>query len=863
MKRRVTIASSPQPERRAGRPFAIRLFVCLLLLLALSGPGAELSPPPVAAAVPAATQTPGGKSPEALPELHTAEEVRRLSADQAALHYPVRLRGVVTFFDRGLFSRFVQDETAGIYFADYTNAGPLSPGQMVEIVGTTSPGEYAPIVTPQSVKLIGTGPLPPAKPVSFEELASGQQDSQLVEISGIVRSTNVDSETKYLLISIAASGGGRLTACVTNLPAAQTKDLLDCTVRVRGVCSTQFNRRRQLFYIRLLVPRPADFVVEKPAPGNLATIPAQTIASLLQFTPQGTNYGHRVRVVGTVTYQHLGETLFIQDENQGLLVQTPQMVRVKPGDRVEVVGFPAQGQYTPTLQDAVYRKLHSGFEPEPVSSTLDDVLNGTNDCRLIRLEATLLDLMRYGREQFLVLEANSFVFHAYNEQEQTGNLPGLENGSRVAVTGVCLIEPGTDWRAGEAWRAKSFRLLLRSSADVALLKAPPWSTLTRVLWMTAALGVIVLAAFAWVAVLRRRVHHQTEIIRQKLELEAALKERYRDLFENANDIVYTHDLEGRLTSINQAGERILQRGREEILSRNIVELVVPEQQAAARQWLEQVVKDAAPRTAEWDFAAPSGQPVKLEIGTRRIEQNGQQVEVEGIARDVTERRRLERELLDISNREQRRIGHDLHDGVCQQLVGISYLTETLADRLQEKGASESTEAERISYLIKSALTQTRGVARGLFPVRLEDNGLVSALEELAATAATLFRIPCSFTCEDPPETVDNGIALHLYYIAQEAVANAAKHGQANNVRLTLEPFEDRYALTIQDDGTGFSPTGIRPAGMGLRIMDYRARVIGATLEVNSRPGAGTTIRCLFVPAFSESRKPTVKQAVLK
>lgn len=805
--------------------------------------------------------TPGNTSQEPLPELRTAEQVRRLTTEQAARHYPVRLRGVVTFYNQSLFSRFVQDNTAGIYLGDYPNPVPLAPGQIVEIVGTTSPGEYAPIVTPQTVELKGTGTLPAAKPVSFEELASGREDSQLVEVRGIVRSATIDPATKFLLIEIA-TGGGRLTAYATNLPPTQTKDLVDCTVRVRGVCSTQFNRQRQLFYIRILVPRPADFVVETPAPADPYAIPTQTIASLLQFTPQGT-YGHRVKVAGTVIYQQLGETVFVQDENQGLFVRTKQLAPLKAGDRVEVLGFPAQGQYTPSLQDAVYRKVRSGFAPEPAPIALGEALKGTHDCRLVRLEANLLDRVRYGREQFLVLEAQNFVFHAYSEQKQVGSFSDLENGSRVAVTGVCLIEPGTDWRAGEAWRAKSLRLLLRSAADVALITSPPWWTLTRLLWMIALLGVVVLAAFAWVGVLRRRVQHQTEIIRQKLQLEAALKERYLELFENANDIVYTHDLAGRLTSINQAGERILQRRREEILSRNIVELVVPEQQAAARHWLEQVLIDDAPATAEWDFTAPSGQPVKLEIGTRLIEQNGQQVEVEGIARDITERRRLERELLEISNREQRRIGHDLHDGVCQQLVGISYLTETLADRLQEKGASESADAERISYLLKSALTQTRGVARGLFPVRLAENGLGSALEELAANAATLFRIPCDFTCEDAPETVDNAIALHLYYIAQEAVANAAKHGRAKNVHLTLEPLKDRYALTIQDDGAGFSVAGARPAGMGLRIMHYRARVIGATLEVNSRPGAGTIIRCLFVPAFCESPSPIVKQAAFK
>lgn len=850
----------PGARLAASRPrlqpglWGIRLLRLFLLLggagLVSPSPGAPASPP----ATSNSAQTAGGNASApsrdtALPELRTAEQVRRLTTDEAARHYPVRLRGVVTFYDQNLFSRFAQDDTAGIYLGDYANPVPLPPGQMVEIVGTTSPGEYAPIVTPQTVHVIGTGALPPAKPVSFEELASGREDSQFVELRGIVRSANPDPQTGFRLIEIA-TGGGRLTAYVTNLPAAQTKDLVNCTVRARGVCSTQFNRQRQLFYIRLLIPRPEDFVVEKSAPADPFDIPAQSIASLLQFTPQGT-YGHRVKIAGTVIYQHLGESLFVQDENQGLFVQTKQPVLLKAGDRVEVVGFPAQGQYTPTLQDGVYRKIRSGLEPEPVAIDLDEALKGTYDCRLVRLEANLLDRVRYGREQFLVLEARNFVFHAYIEQEQAGSYSSLENGSRVAVTGVCLIEPGNDWRAGEAWRAKSFRLLLRSPADVALLRSPPWWTLTRLLWMVGLLGVIVLAAFAWVGVLRRRVQHQTEIIRQKLQLEAALKERYLDLFENANDIVYTHDLGGRLTSINQAGERILQRRREEILSRNIVELVLPEQQAAAREWLEQVLKDAAPPTAEWDFAAPSGQSIKLEIGTRLIEQNGQQVEVEGIARDITERRRLERELLEISNREQRRIGHDLHDGVCQQLVGISYLTETLADRLQEKGASESVEAERISYLIKNALGQTRGVARGLFPVRLEENGLVSALEELAANAATLFQVPCSFTCENAPETVDNGIALHLYYIAQEAVANAAKHGRATHVRLKLESLKDRYALTIQDDGVGFSLTGSRHTGMGLRIMHYRARVIGAALEVNSRPGAGTTIRCLFLPAFRE------------
>jgi PAS domain S-box-containing protein len=784
--------------------------------------------------------------------LQTAAEIRTLSAQQAEARLPVRLRGVVTFFDESLFSRFVQDATAGIYLRESTNLPALLPGQLIEVEGVTSPGEYAPIVIPTKVQILGEGQMPTPKAASFEQLASGQEDSQFVEVRGIVRASY--SEAGHQLIEIA-TGGGRLTAFTADLSSPQAQDLIDSTVRVSGVCSTEFNRQRQLFAIRLMVPRREDFVLEKAAPAAPLAMSAQTIGSLLQFTPQGT-YGHRVKISGTVIYHQAGRALFIQDSQHGLMVQTKQHTDLQIGDRVEVLGFPAKGEYTPILQDAIYQKKEAGAPPAAARIGVDEALKGTYDCRLVRIEATLVDRARQSREQFLVLEAGDFVFHAYQEQDQNSpQLAGLENGSTVAVTGVCLIEPGSDWQAGEGWRAKSFRLVLRSPADIEVLSAPPWWTLKKVLWMTGLLGVIVLAAFAWVGVLRGRVHEQTGIIREKLQAEAALKERYVDLFENANDMVYTHDMGGRITSINQAGERLLQRRRQKILSQNLVELVVPEQKAAAQQWLEQVVKGSAPHTIEWDFATQSGPPVTLEISARLIEQDGRQVEIEAIARDITDRKRLERELLEISNREQRRIGHDLHDGVCQQLVGIAYLTETLADRLQERGTPESSDAERISRLLNTAITQTRGVARGLFPVRLEESGLVSALEELAATATELFKIHCHFSSEQPPETIDNDVALHLFYIAQEALANAAKHGKATHVWISLAPAKGHFALTIRDDGVGFTPPTNGHSGMGLRIMHYRSRVIGASLDVKGEPGAGTQVTCLFLPLFSQTGRP--------
>jgi len=373
------------------------------------------------------------------------------------------------------------------------------------------------------------------------------------------------------------------------------------------------------------------------------------------------------------------------------------------------------------------------------------------------------------------------------------------------------------------------------------------------------LGFAALAAFTWVGVLRQRVQKQTEIIRERLQTEAALKERYEDLFENANDMVFTHDLAGKVISINKTGERLLQRSRESILTKSLVDLMAEDQRAAARLWLDQVVQGADVPTAEWDFTNTNGHRIKLEISSRLIEQNGRAMEVEGIARDITERRRLEREILEISNREQRRIGHDLHDGVCQQLAAITYLADILGDQLREKGEPESGEAERIGKLINDANAQARNVARGLFPVRLEEHGLVIALEELAASASGRYRITCRFVCPTAPSKVDPELELHLYYIVQEALLNAVNHGKATSVIVTLAPDGDRWKLTVQDNGAGFQIADKNRAGMGIRIMRYRAKVIGASLDLRSQAGQGTEIACVFNPTARESA-PSLKHA---
>lgn len=440
-------------------------------------------------------------------ELKTASAVRGLTVEEAQQHKRVRLKGVVTFFEEKLFSRFIQDETSGVYLFDSALPLHLLPGQMVEVTGTTSPGEYAPIVVPKEIRVLGESPLPPPKVVTYEELTGGRQDSQFVEIAGVVRSVEFFEASQYYLIEIA-TGGGRLSVYAGRLPVQRREFLPDSTVRVRGVCSTQFNHQRQLFAIRLMVPRAEDLLIQTKAPSEPFAIPTRPIGSLLQFTPQE-SYGHRVKVEGTIIYYEPGKVLFLQDGDQGLEVQTKSQEDLHIGDRVEALGFVGQGEYTPVLQDAVFRKQSPGPPPPPAKVTPDEALKGTHDCRLIQVSAKLLDRAADGSERYLILQENDLVFHAYlSKAEARDPFSTFQNGSRVAVTGVCRIDPG-EWLAGENWRAKSFRLQMRSLADVTLLETPSWWTLRRVLGIAVSVGVVALAAFIWVVVLRRQVAERT------------------------------------------------------------------------------------------------------------------------------------------------------------------------------------------------------------------------------------------------------------------------------------------------------------------------------------------------------------------
>ena len=300
-----------------------------------------------------------------LPLLTRVEQIRNLSPDEANLAYPILVRAVVTYINPAENDLFIQDSTAGVYVNIGTAKLDLQPGQLVEVEGVSGTPDFAPQIDNPKIRALGQGSLPEARLVTYGGMASSQDDSQWVEIEGIVRTvTKVDSTLRLDL----AAEGGRLGVEFPNFHGNDPDFLVDAKVRVQGVCGAAFNQKNQITGVILYSPSLNQLRIVEPAPSNAFLAPRRPIASLLRFTPQGAS-GHRVKVRGVVTFQRPGSTLFIKEENDGLQVRTSEATSIRTGDLVEVVGFPAVGEYSAVLRDAVFRRIGAGPTPVPVSVT--------------------------------------------------------------------------------------------------------------------------------------------------------------------------------------------------------------------------------------------------------------------------------------------------------------------------------------------------------------------------------------------------------------------------------------------------------------------------------------------------------------
>jgi len=224
-----------------------------------------------------------------------------------------------------------------------------------------------------------------------------------------------------------------------------------------------------------------------------------------------------------------------------------------------------------------------------------------------------------------------------------------------------------------------------------------------------------------------------------------------------------------------------------------------------------------------------------------------QVRTAQLRAEMLQCQRLEQEILEISEREQRRIGQDLHDSVGQRLAGAKFLSSSLAHRLATAKSAAAAMARQISRELEGALEELHAISRGLHPVAAEPQSLMLAFYELAENTRKVFQIPCRFECVRPVLIHDRTAAIHLYRIAQEAVSNAVRHGKPGQIWISLRQSSAGIEIRIRDNGCGLPPAARRPAGMGLEIMKYRANVIGATLTIRRAKPRGTIVSCVWTP----------------
>lgn len=319
------------------------------------------------------------------------------------------------------------------------------------------------------------------------------------------------------------------------------------------------------------------------------------------------------------------------------------------------------------------------------------------------------------------------------------------------------------------------------------------------------------------------------------------EERYRSVMEASPDPMIVYDMDGRVTYLNPSFSDVFGWTLEECRGRKMDHFVPPENWEETRRGLALISAGRMFSSIETRRLTKSGRVIDVSIrGAVYRDRQGNLLGSVITHRDVTEVRRLEKEIMDIGDRERQLIGQDLHDDLGPHLIGIEGLAKVLRRKIAHMAPEASNLVDKITCLLRDATSKTRQLARGLCPVYLVDHGLESSLRELALNSESMFGIDCRFDCQTPVLISDHIAATHVFRIAQEALNNAIRHGRAKQIRIHLSSQDGKIVLMVSDDGCGL-PDELETTGMGLRIMGFRAKILNGTLEIHDRQRGGTRV----------------------
>jgi PAS domain S-box-containing protein len=821
---------------------------------------------------------------QGLPLMTSITAIRALTPEEAQRAYPVRLLAILTSVHALRDCYFLQMGEEGIYVdASDQNLSALRSGQQVLVTGLTAAGGFAPVITHPRLEVIGPASMPTARELDPELAPSGIYDASWTEIEGLVRP--IQSMYGYLTFSLISPIGIVRTSILRPGNAAELEKLVDARVRVRGVFSTAFTNEGVLTGYRLFIDSEDFIEVIKPAPVTHGTSEPKPIRNLLKFAG-GSVTGRRVHVRGVVTLNDAG-SLYIEDETGAVQVQAPR-TQVRPGEIVDIIGYPTPSDRGPLLADAVIHGTQEHRPVEPIAATAEDVLRGNLDSRLITVEARVLSQVEGVTQQTLVLRSGYVTLNA--DLRDGMPLPRMREGSLIKVSGIAAVQRQQLMYRDARSVPASFRILLRSAEDIEMLESAPWWNLRHAWPALAVLSLSICLAMLWVFILRKRVRAQThELDSQRTFL--------RQIIDMCPNFIFVKERSGRFTLANRALADAYQRKPEDIIGMTDSQIGVIDKEAHEyfledMQVMDTKQEKVVPQEARTDLAGR-----KLWMHTVRrplIGADGVATHVLGIANDITLHKQAEatllkaREAAEAANRAKSEFLANMSHEIRTPLNGIIGMSELCLDTELSPEQREYLETVKLSAdsllaVINDILDFSKIEAGKLeldpaeFDVR---ETLETALKTMALRA---HQKDLELTCDvalDVPEFV-KGDANRLRQVILNLIGNAIKFTDNGEVglRVRLQVTDGAHCVlhfTVSDTGIGIQPDRheqiFNPfvqadssttrkyggTGLGLTISNRLANMMEGRMWVESELGQGSRFHFTVRFGVVESALPRAR-----
>ena len=551
---------------------------------------------------------------------------------------PFRLEGVVTFVDAAWSLTFIHDGTAGMFFTLATNVEFVArPAERLRIEGRVLRGQFAPLLEVRTASSLGAGDMPvPLKP-ERSRLRSGQEDSQWVALAGVV--TEVVERGGHRALKLDGPTGEFEALFPAAMKDPVPAGWVGASVVLTGVCSTVFNDAEQFLGFMVCLPGLSSVHVEHAAE-PVDDLPLRALDKVMSFDPLRI-HPDRARVRGVVVSRRDDGTVCIQDDAHGLRVRAGTNPPVAVGDLVEGVGFPKAGKVGSELLHAVLQRVGTGTLPTP--RRFDSTVDLPGDAMRVTVEGKLVGWLRHGTEEAALLrDDQGRTFEAMLPNKAAGRtyFSGVRPGSTLAVTG------GAEIRRLKAFlRADVMDMVVwcDTPADVRVVAYGPWWTSDRALILAGGLAFVVLGSVVWMEQLRRRDAAQTLILRAQLEKERTMEQRFHDLTQNAVDLIFTVQLDGRISTANLSALRAVGMTLEEARRSRLESFIAPHHRAMVAERLERIRRTAEveDQAVVVDVVTAGHGHLSIEVTTRLVQRDGEARELEIVGRDITARRRAE------------------------------------------------------------------------------------------------------------------------------------------------------------------------------------------------------------------------------